>query len=273
MAVTDEAIEKIKEMILSGELRPGDRLPVEKALAQRLGLSRNSLREAVRALTVLRVLETRQGAGTFVTSLAPDLVLSAVSFIVNVHDHRTAAHFLEVRRVLEAEAAARAAARTDPKDIEELRELNSQIREIGKETPINPERLIDVDRRFHSRIASVSGNPALAALIDMVGGQTAPARSYRLVVHAGTAAATVAEHVEIIAALEAKDPERARLRAAIHVLNLEDWLLGDRVSAGEARFPGVVRSPEGELTSLLASIESAKQLRYRRWPLTNSAVI
>jgi GntR family transcriptional regulator, transcriptional repressor for pyruvate dehydrogenase complex len=225
MAVTDEAIEKIKAMILSGELRPGDRLPVEKTLAQQLGLSRNSLREAVRALSVLRVLETRQGAGTFVTSLAPGLVLEAVSFIVNFHDPHTAIHFLEVRQVLEAEAAARAATRMGPAGIEELRALNDQIRAIAAETPIPPGRLVDVDRLFHSRIAAASGNPALAALTDMLGGETAPVRSLRLVAHASTAASAVAEHEQIIAALTAKDAERARMRAAVHVLNLEEWLL------------------------------------------------
>jgi DNA-binding FadR family transcriptional regulator len=232
MAVTDEAIEKIKAMIVSGELRPGDRLPVEKDLAQRLGLSRNSLREAIRALSVLRVLETRQGAGTFVTSLAPGLVLEAVSFIVNFHDHRTAIHFLEVRRVLEAEAAARASVRMAPQDIEELRTLNEQIRAIAAQAPIDVDRLIEVDRQFHGRIAAACGNPALAALTDMLGGQTAPARSLRLAVHASTAASAVAEHDEIIAALAAGDAERARLRAAVHVMNLEDWL---RQEVGPAR--------------------------------------
>ena len=63
--VTDQAIEKIKQMIVAGELRPGDKLPKERDLAERLGLSRNSLREAVRALTLIRVLETRQGDGTY----------------------------------------------------------------------------------------------------------------------------------------------------------------------------------------------------------------
>ena len=64
MALTDEAIERIKEMIVSGELRPGDRLPKEADLAERLGLSRNSLREAVKALSLIRVLDVRQGDGT-----------------------------------------------------------------------------------------------------------------------------------------------------------------------------------------------------------------
>ena len=70
MRVTDEAIEKIKEMVVSGELEPGQRLPKEDALASRLGLSRNSLREAVRALTFVRILDVRQGDGTYVTSLS-----------------------------------------------------------------------------------------------------------------------------------------------------------------------------------------------------------
>lgn len=68
MAVTDEAIGKIKEMIVSGALRPGDRLPKEADLAAELGLSRNSLREAVKALSLLNILDVRQGDGTYVSS-------------------------------------------------------------------------------------------------------------------------------------------------------------------------------------------------------------
>src|SRR5581483_7575475 len=64
MALTDQAIAKIKDLIVAGEFAPGDRLPKEKELADRLGLSRNSLREAVRALSLVGVLEARQGDGT-----------------------------------------------------------------------------------------------------------------------------------------------------------------------------------------------------------------
>ena len=71
VAVTDEAIERIKSMIVSGELQPGDRLPREDELAAELGLSRSSLREAVRALALVRILDVRQGDGTYVTSLSP----------------------------------------------------------------------------------------------------------------------------------------------------------------------------------------------------------
>ncbi|GAB2985471.1 FadR/GntR family transcriptional regulator [Actinotalea caeni] len=224
MSLTDEAIEKIKGMIVSGELRPGDRLPVEKSLADRLGLSRNSLREAVRALTALRVLETRQGAGTFVTSLAPGLVLDAVSFIVNFHDPQTAVHFVGVRRILDAEAAARASVRITDDELAELREIHERLCVVARHQPIDTDKLIELDRKFHSRIASACGNPALAALADMLGGQTVSARALRLSALETTASNALVEHEQILEALQDRDPERARLRAGIHVLQLEEWL-------------------------------------------------
>jgi DNA-binding FadR family transcriptional regulator len=224
VALTDDAIAKIKSMIVSGELKPGDRLPVEKILAQRLGLSRNSLREAIRALSVLRVLETRQGAGTYVTSLAPGLVLEAVSFIVNFHDTHTALQFLDVRRVLEAEAAARASLHINDDDIAGLRAANAEMRDIADRETLDNEKLLEVDRRFHSMIAEKSGNPALAALVDMLGGQTQPARILRVATHREVAGRAADEHEDIVNALAQNDPDRARLRAATHVLSLENWL-------------------------------------------------
>jgi len=82
LAVTDEAINGIKQMILSGQVRPGEKLPKETELATRLGLSRSSLREAVRALILAGVLKTRQVDGTYVTSLEPHQLLETMSLAV-----------------------------------------------------------------------------------------------------------------------------------------------------------------------------------------------
>jgi FolB domain-containing protein len=106
VAVTDEAIEKIKAMITSGALRAGDRLPREADLAADLGLSRSSLREAVRALSLVNILDVRRGDGTYVTSLEPRLLLEALSFIVDFHRDDTLLEFLRVRRILEPAATA-----------------------------------------------------------------------------------------------------------------------------------------------------------------------
>jgi GntR family transcriptional repressor for pyruvate dehydrogenase complex len=108
VAVTDEAIEKLKDMIVSDRLRPGDRLPREADLAASLGLSRSSLREAVRALSLVRILDVRQGDGTYVSSLAADSLLDALSFIVEFHHDASVLELLEVRRILEPAASARA---------------------------------------------------------------------------------------------------------------------------------------------------------------------
>ena len=85
MRVTDDAITSIRHMILTSELAPGDRLPPEADLAANLGLSRTSLREAVRALTVLGVIDTRQGDGSYITGLGPELLLGALGLAVDLN--------------------------------------------------------------------------------------------------------------------------------------------------------------------------------------------
>ena len=106
---TDVVIQGIKDMITGGELVAGSRLPIEKDLSARFSVSRGSLREGVRALATLGVLETRQGDGTYVTSLDPALLLSPIGFLADLQTPADSAHLLAVRRILEAESAARAA--------------------------------------------------------------------------------------------------------------------------------------------------------------------
>src|SRR5438552_16019143 len=100
--VTHDAIESIRELIASGAWGPGTRLPREADLAAQLGLSRSSLREAVRALSLVRVLEVRQGDGTYVSSLEPDLLLGETTrFATPLLRGRTVLDLFEVRRMLE----------------------------------------------------------------------------------------------------------------------------------------------------------------------------
>src|ERR1700685_1591139 len=114
-------------MIVSGTLRAGDRLPREADLAADLGLSRSSLREAVKALELVNILDVRRGDGTYVTSLEPRLLLEALSFITDFHRDDTVLEFLQVRRILEPAATAMAAERITAAQIEELRSLLDQL--------------------------------------------------------------------------------------------------------------------------------------------------
>jgi DNA-binding FadR family transcriptional regulator len=219
MAVTDEAIEKIKEMITEGRLRPGDRLPKEADLAEQLGLSRSSLREAVRALSLIHVLDVRQGDGTYVTSLEPGRLLEAMSFVVDFHRDDTVLEFLEVRRILEPAATAMAAQRiTD----DEVTGLRAHLALIGNAPTV--EQLVANDLEFHRRIAACSRNTVLASLLDSMSGPTTRARVWRGLTQEGALTRTLTEHEAILDALAAHDTEGARAWATIHIVSVEQWL-------------------------------------------------
>jgi len=219
MALTDEAIERIKEMIVSGELRPGDRLPKEADLAERLGLSRNSLREAVRALSLIRVLDVKHGDGTYVTSLQPEVLLDTVGFVIDFHRDDSVLHLLEVRRILEPAATAIAAVKMTDAQLESLAAL---IEPINAATDLND--LISTDLEFHRQIALGSGNPVLASLIESLSAPTLRARVWRGLTQEGAVARTHEQHQAIHQALAAREPDLARSWAAIHISGVEDWL-------------------------------------------------
>ncbi|WP_166979982.1 FadR/GntR family transcriptional regulator [Paramicrobacterium fandaimingii] len=219
MAVTDEAILKIKSMITSGELRPGDRLPPEKELSDRLGLSRSSMREAVKALDVIRVLDVKRGDGTYVTSLEPRLLLEAMSFVVDLHDDDSVLELFQVRRILEPAATALAALNMTPETVADLRD---KIGSIDDATTV--ENLVDHDIDFHSAIVGASGNSYLATLIDSLSSNTVRARVWRGLTQEDSVTRTLSEHKAIVDALERGDAELARSLAVVHISGVEEWL-------------------------------------------------
>ena len=219
MAVTDEAIEKIKAMITSGALRAGDRLPREADLAAQLGLSRSSLREAVRALSLVNILDVRRGDGTYVTSLQPPLLLEALSFIVDFHRDDTVLEFLRVRRILEPVAVAMAAERITDDECKGLREL---LDSLGPDP--EADELVANDLEFHRRISAFSGNTVLCSLLETLSGPTTRARVWRGLTQAGTKERTLAEHRLILEAIASHEPEVAKAWATVHIAGVEQWL-------------------------------------------------
>ena len=219
MAVTDEAIEKIKAMIVDGTLRAGDRLPKEADLAAELGLSRSSLREAVRALSLMNILDVRQGDGTYVTSLEPTLLLEALSFIVDFHRDATVLELLQVRRILEPAATAMAAERATDAELDELGKLLDSLGE-------NPsaDELVANDLEFHRRISALSGNSVLSSLVETMSAPTTRARVWRGLTQAGAWERTLAEHRAILHAMVLRDAEAARSWSTVHIASVEQWL-------------------------------------------------
>jgi DNA-binding FadR family transcriptional regulator len=217
--VTDEAIAKIREMIVSGRWGPGDRLPREADLALQLGLSRSSLREAVRALSLVRVLEVRQGDGTYVSSLEPDLLLETTSFVAHLLRDHTVLELFEVRRLLEPAAAALAAVRMGDRVRDQLRVELDRMLVAG-----DVDELIEADMAFHSLIAGAAGNAVLSSLLDGLSARTMRVRVWRGRADDQALAATIAEHVRIYEAIMSRDPELTRALAAAHIATGELWL-------------------------------------------------
>jgi GntR family transcriptional regulator, transcriptional repressor for pyruvate dehydrogenase complex len=224
MSRTEEVVDGVRRMIVAGELGPGDRLPVEKDLAEQLGVSRGSLREGVRALSVLGVLETRQGDGTYVTSLDPAALMSSLQFVVDLHGETTARSFHAVRRILETEGAALAAHRITSDALAQARAVLDEAARTVEATPVDHAAFIEADTAFHRIVAEQSGNPVLTALVEALAGRTVRERLWRGRHEAGAEARTVRDHEAVWRALAAGDAEAARVRMAAHLLDVGESL-------------------------------------------------
>ena len=120
--VAQRVVNRILDMVRTGNLRAGDRLPSERELIEILGISRPSLREALRALSMLGVIESRHGGGAFVSSLEPRALLAPLDFFLSLSPANLADSF-ESRRVIEVEIVRRAAGRASSADIADLHDM------------------------------------------------------------------------------------------------------------------------------------------------------
>jgi GntR family transcriptional regulator, transcriptional repressor for pyruvate dehydrogenase complex len=220
VSLADKAIARIRELIQSGELPPGSRLPSEQQLATELGLSRNLMREAVKALVVARVLEIRRGDGTYVTSLEPGLLLEGLGSAVELLQGDTLLELTEVRRLFEPVATALAATRISAAELDEIKRHLEAMRAARDDV----ELLNKHDAAFHRAVIASTHNQTLATLLSGISGRTVRARVWRGLVDDNVADRTLAEHDAIYAALAARNAPLAQAAALVHVSATEEWL-------------------------------------------------
>jgi GntR family transcriptional regulator, transcriptional repressor for pyruvate dehydrogenase complex len=213
MSITDTAIARLRDVILAGELPPGSRLPPEQELAAQLGISRGSMREAVRALTYMGLVDVRRGDGTYVTELEPSQLLEGVRFAAQAARDGSVLDVMEVRSLLEPAAASLAATRISQPQLTELRTHLERMRSAAGD----PARFVEHDAAFHDCIARATCNEWLAALLGGLAAPTIQARRLRAEVQNEVPAATIEQHEQILSALEDGDPELTRAAALIHV--------------------------------------------------------
>src|SRR5215217_2493935 len=162
-ALPDQIAARLIELITDRQLKAGDRLPPERELAASMGVSRSSLREALRALAMLGVTEMRHGDGTYLTSLEPEALMRPVSLVLALSDSGLAELF-EARKLVEPGLAALAAERIDEAAAEEL----LRCAEASAGALEDAEAFMWADIELHARIAHAASNAVLSRLLDSI---------------------------------------------------------------------------------------------------------
>lgn len=219
-------VHAVQEMISGGELGPGDRLPIESVLAERLDVSRNTLREGVRALVAMGILETRQGSGTTVTALTPELLLDPLTFWVGIQEDRTTGDLHTVRRALEVESAALAARRRTPADIAALRAILTRAEPAIRDR--DHEAAMEADLDFHATLARAGGNTILAALLGSLSQPTRRVRMWQSLHRSERLDVTHQEHLSILDAVAAGDVQFASSAMHTHLTQVMMALHADQ---------------------------------------------
>jgi GntR family transcriptional regulator, transcriptional repressor for pyruvate dehydrogenase complex len=216
-SAASDASRLIKEVVLSGRLQPGDRLPPERELAEMLGVSRPTVRESIRALVAMNILESRHGAGTFVASLETGQLLEPLQFVLS-RAEQVLGDLFETRLVIEPPIAALAATRGSD---EEAAAILSCAREAKQLTDPPRQLLLELDVRLHTLIATASHNQLLARLHESISALGVESRSLTVELP-GVASRTVHDHEAIAEAIVEHDPDRARDAMRHHLQSLAE---------------------------------------------------
>ena len=219
MSVTTKAIDKIREKIADGDLGPGDRLPPELELAEELGVSRGSLREAVRALSQINVLDVRRGDGTYVTSLEPSELLAGLAFAVELLQANGLNEVLEVRRLLFPPAAGLAATRVTDDQLDRMRAV-VRLLDVADEA----EEVASLHREFQGIVGDATGNATLSSILRALQLRGEHVRRTWLNSDPTIRDVAMAHQKLLLDAFERGDADMARSIATVQVDERQRWV-------------------------------------------------
>lgn len=209
--VSDIMVQRILGFVTAGQLKPGDRLPSERELAERFQVSRPTVREAMKALSVLGVLEINHGGGAFVSALNAAELLGPLSFFLNLSEV-TVEKLYDARRLIEGEICALAAGSTTPEDLAHLEVL------IGRQEAQKSyaEEYLALDSEFHEVLGGLSGNPFLARASQSLNVLGVEFRR-KAANSKDTPTRSIEDHRAILRALRDGNPEAARRAMVAHM--------------------------------------------------------
>src|SRR5215467_10123494 len=162
----EQIVQQIEESIVKGDLKPGDQLPAERDLAQRFGVSRTAVREAVKALREKGLVEAFSGRGTFITNGTTQAIRQSLDLMSRIGQQEGFTHLAELRQILEPGIAALAAVRIEEQLLATMRESVA----IMDRSLEDPDAYIEADLDFHLALAEAAANPLVLSLLDSIVG-------------------------------------------------------------------------------------------------------
>jgi GntR family transcriptional repressor for pyruvate dehydrogenase complex len=205
-------VDQIRERIVRGELQAGDRLPPERELAVAFGASRTAVREALKTLAQMGLVEMAQGRGTVVTDNTSHAMRSSISLMMRVGRMQSPTYLVELREIIEPEIAALAAERADAGQIAALREAVERMDRALSHSDV----YIAADNSFHRTLALATRNPMILSLVDSIVDLLAEQRKLIFSIPGGSARGQV-NHKALLAAVERRDVEAARAAMRAHL--------------------------------------------------------
>jgi len=206
---------EIKNFIITNNLQPGDKLPTEKEFTEQLGVSRTGVREAVKSMEALGIIEARAGQGMFVRSFNFDAILQNLSYSI-LFDRDDLASVLEVRKALECSFIREVIQKISQKEIEKLKRLLVKMKAKAE----HGEHFAPEDSEFHQTIFKVVGNYLLLKLLYIFWKLLENARDETLIVEPDLVG-SVARHRKVVEAIERKDVEAAQTSLFEHFESIE----------------------------------------------------
>ena len=206
-SVVQQIIDSLVEAMIRKELKPGDQIPTEMELAERLGVGRNSVREAIKILVYFGVLEIRRAEGTYVCEGFTDTMIDPIIYGIILDKAGSYEYLMELREIMEA--GVMKLAMENAKE-EEFRELRIQLDRMRREIEIGPEnvdRVFQEDNEFHSIITSMGHNPLVQKIEAVVRTLTHSMRyeTVKAMVESGRGQELYEAHAKLLAILESKD--------------------------------------------------------------------
>lgn len=214
--IYEEIMEQLKDMISRGELRHGQKLPSERELAESLGVSRASVREALTALEAIGILDIRPGEGTFVRETSVSATFAPLAMVLEM-EQNSMSQLMEVRRVLETEIAALAVQRATEEDL-----INIETNLNHMKTARTISEAVEADLMFHFAIAEATHNSILLRIMNTVADLMHNTfRIQREELFAAKGQEIISEHEAIYQAIQDRSLETAKLKMLQHIDNIQ----------------------------------------------------